>query len=444
MNTEQVIRRIVQLQILLSALALPALAAEVVVKNDSIVDFGQAVIVGDFIAGERAGVRLTSSCNGNIVAIQILWLEGTAGHGQSLEDSITIANNNSTFPTPGTILAFLEGPVMTPGVWNEFRYLDENQTIPVNVPVVAGQQFYVYLQFFNPTNVGGGGPSVVRDIGGCQAGKNVLYAIPGGWINFCLIIQGDIAIRAVINCAESPEACCFSDGTCQNKTPTDCATAGGTHQGAGTTCATFQCPQPTGACCLSNGNCLALTQANCGTVGGTWLGAGSACNGTLCPTGACCLPDGSCTPGVTALACMSLGGTFKGVGTNCATAQCPQPSAACCLSNGNCLVFTAGDCALVGGVWAGLGTDCADNNANGKADVCETTSCTGDMNCDGTRGFSDINPFVLYLSNPSSWHVAYPTCNPANGDINGDGTYPAFSDINSFVSLLSGSPPPCP
>ena len=78
---------------------------------------------------------------------------------------------------------------MTPGYWNEFRYTDEAQTLPLEVPVSAGQQFYVCLEFYNPTDVGSGGPSVVRDINGCQAGRNVLFAIPGGWMNFCLFLR---------------------------------------------------------------------------------------------------------------------------------------------------------------------------------------------------------------------------------------------------------------
>ena len=107
----------------------PALAQETVVKNDSVVDFGQAIIVGDFAPGEQAGVRLTSPCNGFIVAVQVLWLEGTPGHGQSLEQAIHIASGPS-FPTPGTELALLEGPVMTPGGWNEFRYLGRTAAVP--------------------------------------------------------------------------------------------------------------------------------------------------------------------------------------------------------------------------------------------------------------------------------------------------------------------------
>jgi YD repeat-containing protein len=81
------------------------------------------------------------------------------------------------------------------------------------------------------------------------------------------------------------------------------------------------------------------------------------------------------------------------------------------------------------------GCEWADTNANGYLDACETR---GDLNCDGSVSFKDINPFVLYLSNPSAWQAANPGCPAANGDINGDGTYPSFGDINPFVALLSG------
>jgi len=45
---------------------------------------------------------------------------------------------------------------------------------------------------------------------------------------------------------------------------------------------------------------------------------------------------------------------------------------------------------------------------------------------------------VLYLSNVAAWQTAYDGCPPENGDINGDGTYPSFGDINPFVALLTG------
>jgi hypothetical protein len=61
----------------------------------------------------------------------------------------------------------------------------------------------------------------------------------------------------------------------------------------------------------------------------------------------------------------------------------------------------------------------------------------GDLNCDGSVNFGDINPFVLLLSNPAAWQAAYPACPSMTGDINGDGSV-GFGDINPFVALLSG------
>ncbi|MEW6251190.1 MAG: hypothetical protein AB1716_11120, partial [Planctomycetota bacterium] len=62
----------------------------------------------------------------------------------------------------------------------------------------------------------------------------------------------------------------------------------------------------------------------------------------------------------------------------------------------------------------------------------------GDLNCDGAVDFSDINPFVLALSDPLAYAVSHPNCNILNGDCNGDGNV-GFEDINPFVALLAGS-----
>ncbi len=74
--------------------------------------------------------------------------------------------------------------------------------------------------------------------------------------------------------------------------------------------------------------------------------------------------------------------------------------------------------------------------------------CLGDVNCDGSIDFGDINPFVLYLSDLNQWQTTFAGCDPENGDINCDGTYgqASFGDINPFVSLMTqcGAGCPCP
>ncbi len=107
----------------------------------------------------------------------------------------------------------------------------------------------------------------------------------------------------------------------------------------------------------------------------------------------------------------TTGGTFELSGT------IGQPDAGPVMTGGN---FT-----LTGGFWA----------VGGAA----AQGCAGDVNCDGSITFADINPFVLYLSNFASWQATYVNCDPANGDINCDGTYGqgSFPDINPFVALMT-------
>jgi len=62
----------------------------------------------------------------------------------------------------------------------------------------------------------------------------------------------------------------------------------------------------------------------------------------------------------------------------------------------------------------------------------------GDLNCDGSVDFGDINPFVLAISDPEGYAESFPGCDRMNADINGDGSVD-FGDINPFVGLLSGN-----
>jgi hypothetical protein len=61
----------------------------------------------------------------------------------------------------------------------------------------------------------------------------------------------------------------------------------------------------------------------------------------------------------------------------------------------------------------------------------------GDLNCDARVDFDDINPFVLALSDPTTYMAEYLGCTFLNGDCNNDGRVD-FDDINAFVQILSG------
>ncbi len=376
------------------------LAEEVTVQNDRLVEGGTGAIQGGFIAGESAAAWLTAPCDGSIVAVQVFWRSLLGSAPPSIEDSITVFAAG-TFPTPGEVLlnspnpqpVILELPVMTDGVLNEFRFLDENQTIPLNVPILTGEVFVVSFKFaISPRPVLG--PSVVTDTNGCQNLKNAIFAIPGGWVNACSLgLSGDFVIRAVIDC------------------------------GAG---------EPTVACCFGP-SCLDLSVANCATAGGVALSAGSACaTGALCPIGACCLPDGSCNDGFEELDCTTMGGTFQGAGSLCSMGiNCPQPAGACCFETGGCLLLAEADCGIASGTWAGPLTNCADNNGNGDPDACET--CPTDINGDGATNVLDLINLLLCFGLP-----AVPGCEAE--DIDGSGTV----NVLDLIDLLLDFGQPCP
>ena len=65
------------------------------------------------------------------------------------------------------------------------------------------------------------------------------------------------------------------------------------------------------------------------------------------------------------------------------------------------------------------------------------STLAGDLNCDGTVDFGDINPFVLALTSPAQYAQAFPGCSRFNADVSGDGSVD-FADINPFVALLTG------
>lgn len=61
----------------------------------------------------------------------------------------------------------------------------------------------------------------------------------------------------------------------------------------------------------------------------------------------------------------------------------------------------------------------------------------GDLNCDGSVDFFDIDPFITALLYSSAYDGAFPDCDRSLADTNGDGTV-SFFDIDPFVTLLTG------
>ncbi len=413
----------------IALIAAPLQAIEQVVRNDSVENFTTTVPIGDFVPGEQGGSRLTSPCNGSIVALQVLWVEPPpGGNPQSLQDAIHVYNG-ATFPTPGAELLLLEGPLLTPNAVNEFRFTDEAGTVPIDVPVTAGQQFYVTLEFGEPTDVGGGSASIVRDTDGCQAGKNVLF-FSGSWHDFCsiqILLPGDTAIRAVVDCQEPAGACCDLNASCENDVEEgDCEDPGDTFF-VGEDCGEVSCPQPVGACCDGSGGCLEnQSQDFCENVlSRIYGGNGSTCADDICNTGACCLQDGTCEE-LIGLVCNTMNPTnFEGPGTSCAQSSCVQPTGACCvdIGGGNSVCVpgqTQANCSGSGDIWQGPFTNCS-------PDPCAAGN-DGDMDDDGDVDLADLD---LIMQCFGADVTLAPECEPANTDAGNN-----LIDIDDWTALV--------
>ncbi len=144
-----------------------------------------------FAVGEEAGAVLdvpASEYPIEILKIGIGWGSQFGGAGQTQEQAIHIYS--AGLPNPGVPIFSLVGPILTDGVINEY----DISTIP-GTKTLAGGPFVVSLEFLNGNAGNVFAPSVVHDGNGCQFGKNVVKAIPGGWNDACALgVSGDWVI----------------------------------------------------------------------------------------------------------------------------------------------------------------------------------------------------------------------------------------------------------
>jgi hypothetical protein len=145
-----------------------------------------------FLAGEQAGAVLQAPAEHypiEILRVGIGWASQFGGAPQSLEQAIHVYD--AGLPNPGAPIFSLPGPVMTDGFINVF----DLEPIPGEIVVDSGP-FTVTLEFANANSGDIYAPSMVHDGNGCQSGKNVVFAIPGGWYDACLLgVGGDWVVQ---------------------------------------------------------------------------------------------------------------------------------------------------------------------------------------------------------------------------------------------------------
>jgi hypothetical protein len=229
-------------------------------------------------------------------------------------------------------------------------------------------------------------------------------------------------------CPPTTQACCFSDGQCEDLTALECTISGGTPQGEGTTCSTTTCPKRTQACCFSDGSCQDLDPSVCSASGGSPQGEGTTCSTTACGgTQACCFENETCedlTPSV----CSARGGSPQGLGSTCASADCSREQA-CCSPSGNCYMKTESQCLSIG--WTPSGPMClGDNDGNGRDDACDNVPLPGQTGACCTPWWDcyEIDENTC-LDNHWTWLGTGTQC---KGDLNGDGRDDTCYDGGGF------------
>jgi hypothetical protein len=113
----------------------------------------------------------------------------------------------------------------------------------------------------------------------CNEPSYCLY--DGGGVEVCCANggynPGDGDICCTGECYDTPAACCFPDGSCEDLTLAECEAGDGFWGGSGTTCATYVCPLFLGACCMPDHSCIITNSACCEYAGGVFVGGGTEC-----------------------------------------------------------------------------------------------------------------------------------------------------------------------
>jgi hypothetical protein len=155
---------------------------------------GGTVVCPCFASGEQAGVILNAPPEHfpmEILRIGIGWGSLYNANPAQIEQAIHIYPDS--LPNPGSAIFTLSGPQLNDGVINEFNI----EPLPGEVTVDSGP-FTVSLEFLNDSYNNSFASSVVHDGNGCQSGKNVVYAIPGGWYDACALgVTGDWVMYVV-------------------------------------------------------------------------------------------------------------------------------------------------------------------------------------------------------------------------------------------------------
>ena len=157
----------------------------------------QSIAIPGFVSGEEGAAVFEAPAIHypiEVLRIQIHWGSQLGGAPQSLEGAIKIYEGAPPLVTENFSLP---GPVLTDGVINEF----DISLLPGEKIIDSGP-FTVSLSFANDSTLFG--PSMVTDSAGCIPGQNYVFAIPGGWTDFCAFGASGNWKISVVYCSVAP------------------------------------------------------------------------------------------------------------------------------------------------------------------------------------------------------------------------------------------------
>lgn len=179
---------------LLLAIALQASAQTCPDETLQLYTGGGSAVCPCFAAGELAGAILQAPAEHypiEILRVGFGWGSQYGGTPQQMEEALRIYAGG--LPNPGAPIFSLDGPVLTDGAVNEFNL----EPLPGAITIASGP-FTVALEFMTGNAGNIYAPSMVHDANGCTPAKNVVYAIPGGWLNACALgVTGDWIVYAL-------------------------------------------------------------------------------------------------------------------------------------------------------------------------------------------------------------------------------------------------------
>ncbi len=175
----------------LALLAAPALADVKVYQNDSLGGGGTVACQLGFVANEiGAAIYTVPPGDGKVLLLEAQWWAcAPLGLGQPRPMEVLVYPSGG--PDPGAPAYTSPAVTATPGFLNIWQMDD------ANVKFDAGSTFTVGIKLLpaGPFNL----TTLATDADGCQLGKSLIFAIPGGWGDACSFgVSGDMFVRAKV------------------------------------------------------------------------------------------------------------------------------------------------------------------------------------------------------------------------------------------------------